>query len=190
MDFNERSFREAGGRFLPWIGAHYEKSRWGRRVLVLGESHYGDCDSETTRHVGAGQAQRCHDRFGFGVAQVLLGDHEAPRTSCSEVWNEIAFYNYLQDALPRPRVYPDEALWKLAAPPLTQVMESLVPQFVLIFGVRLEDRVRKFNPELWERADLCAVHHPSSSRFDRVDAIRQRNTAFKKAGIAAGSPGH
>ena len=187
MEFNERSFLKAGGRFLPWIGAHYEKSRWGRRVFVLGESHHGVCDSEMTRHVGAGQARRCHGQFGFGVARVLLGNHEAPRTSCSEVWHEIIFYNYLQDALPKPRVYPDEALWKQAARPLTQVMESLVPQFVLIFGVRLEDRVRKLNPELWEQVDLCAVPHPSSSRFRYVDAIPQRNTAFEKAGIATES---
>ena len=26
--------------FRPWIGEYYQQSRWGRRVLVLGESHY------------------------------------------------------------------------------------------------------------------------------------------------------
>lgn len=187
MDFNERSFLEAGGRFLPWIGAHYEKSRWDRRIFVLGESHHGVCGSETTRHVGAGHARHCRGKFGWGVPRVLLGNRKAPLTSCSEVWNEIVFYNYLQVALPRPRVDPDEALWKPAAPPFAQVIESLAPQFVLILGVRLEDRVRKLNPDLWERADVCAVHHPSSSRFRYVEAIRQRDTDFEKAGIATES---
>ena len=27
-------------RFRPWIGENYQQSRWGKRVLVLGESHY------------------------------------------------------------------------------------------------------------------------------------------------------
>ena len=26
--------------FRPWIGKNYQQSRWGKRVLVLGESHY------------------------------------------------------------------------------------------------------------------------------------------------------
>ena len=34
--------RRAGVNFLPWVGQHYGRgSRFGVRLLVLGESHYG-----------------------------------------------------------------------------------------------------------------------------------------------------
>lgn len=29
-------------KFQPWVGDHYHSSRYGVRVMVLGESHYGE----------------------------------------------------------------------------------------------------------------------------------------------------
>ena len=38
--------------FRPWVGAEYEKGIGGKRLLVLGESHYSDtADPELTQIV-------------------------------------------------------------------------------------------------------------------------------------------
>lgn len=42
-------FREI--KFLPRVGKHYDHSRWGKRVMVLGESHYCANPSEATANI-------------------------------------------------------------------------------------------------------------------------------------------
>jgi hypothetical protein len=119
--------------FQPWIGNFYRtKNRFGVRVLVLGESHYGD-EADTrptvTTEVVRWLAQDERHAFFTKVSKVLLGLDE--NTSLSneargEVWEHIAFYNYIQGFVSTdPRVRPTADMWERAKEPFLQIVRDL-----------------------------------------------------------------
>jgi hypothetical protein len=46
MHFDDNFLVQHGVFFLPWIGEHYAEGFSGRRLLVLGESHYDEWDGK------------------------------------------------------------------------------------------------------------------------------------------------
>lgn len=131
-----------GIRFLPWIGNKYgENSRFGIGVLVLGEAHYGskrDYTKSLTRDYTGEYIRGCwNHRFWTGIGQVLMGcsqwDFER-----SELWDHIAFYNYLQwFAAEGPRQAPQKKFWNQSEQPFKLVLHILKPKLVLVLGERL-----------------------------------------------------
>lgn len=70
-------------KFQPWVGYHYHSSRYGVRVMVLGESHYGEPEDyapDFTQHVISEHAFQPGLRF-FTIATILLFCYEAQLTS-------------------------------------------------------------------------------------------------------------
>lgn len=89
--------------FDPWIGDRYARNGLhGRRILVLGEAHYGRPEEETagfTRECIDGMAlvSRGH-AFFTKIAKMLLGVVDARPLTLEEkeqVWSSVAFFNYI-----------------------------------------------------------------------------------------------
>jgi hypothetical protein len=157
--------------FCPWVGENYRKPQncFGIRILILGESHYGnedDKDAQFTSDVVQRFTQKGErHRFFTILAKVLLSKNrqvELNATELSAVWNSIAFYNYIQDLLPDPRILPKEKMWTEARKPFFNVLEALEPDLLIVAGSRLKANI----PEVPSHIELCAITHPSSSRFD------------------------
>lgn len=152
--------------FQPWIGDFYRtKNRFGVRVLVLGESHYGD-EADTrptvTTEVVRWLAQDERHAFFTKVSKVLLGLDE--NTSLSneargEVWEHIAFYNYIQGFVSTdPRVRPTADMWERAKEPFLQIVRDLNPHMILVLGIELGSNI----PAIPNGIEICVIQHPST----------------------------
>lgn len=152
--------------FEPWIGSKYTKdNRFGIRVLVLGESHYGD-ESNTrstfTTEVVGWLAKDVRHAFFTKVSKVLLGldgktwlDDEAR----GEVWEHIAFYNFIQGFVSTDsRVRPSAEMWEAAKESFLEVVNKLTPQVVLVLGKELASHLPPMPPGI----ELCCIQHPST----------------------------
>ena len=155
--------------FEPWIGSKYTAdNRFDLRVLVLGESHYGE-ESESgatvTSEVVRQYAQDERHAFFTKVSKVLLGldektwiDDEAR----GEVWEHVAFYNYIQGFVSNEsRVRPSTEMWTAAQDPFLHVLASLKPNVILVLGKELIAHL----PELPAGIEICGIQHPSTG-FD------------------------
>ena len=90
----------SGVVFDPWIGSKYfGENHFGLRVLVLGESHYGDVLESrptVTTEVVRLLAQNERHVFFTKVSKVLLGldgNTWLDNQQRGEIWEHIAFYN-------------------------------------------------------------------------------------------------
>jgi hypothetical protein len=155
--------------FEPWIGNRYESGGLnGIRLLVLGESHYGEPEDE-----GAGftigiirmYAQDRRFRF-FTVTQKLVSGQTGYVTNEQrrEFWEHVAFYNFIQKFPGRePKIRPTEQMWADACDPYLRTIDELKPHLVIALGFDLGRRI----PEVSGSTKCCRVQHPSSFRFDQ-----------------------
>lgn len=172
--------------FDPWIGSKYRsEGLHGVRVLVLGESHYGEAGKERsnfTTDVVRELGQTDRHRFFTNIQKVLLGmgpgwvsDEER-----ANFWEHVAFYNYVQQFVgDTARVRPSNDLWDQGAAPFLMTLEELKPQVLVVLGVALEARL----PSLPESLTVCRLPHPSSFGF----SVAEWRPAVQAA-LAAHSP--
>ena len=183
-----------GVGFPPWIGKHYcTENRFGVRVMVLGESHYGaegtEKPTETegvvqwfTQRAQTGEGERM--RFFTVIANILrgqggwIGDGDL-----AQVFQEIAFYNFVQTFVgDAPRGDPSFRQWVDAQAPLKTVLEALKPNAVLVLGLESWRHILDW-PEDIERA---VIAHPASSRLRYVDAIPEFGKLVERAKARVG----
>lgn len=155
--------------FEPWEGSKYRSGGLeGVRVLILGESHYGDvgtesaaCTIETVKDLG----QERRNRF-FTVTQKLVSginpEEWVPDKTRVEFWESVAFYNYVQ-SFPgdKSRMRPTQEMWANAATPLLKTLQELRPQVMVVLGLELQSHL----PEIPSGIRVCNVPHPSSRGF-------------------------
>lgn len=131
------AIRFANVQFHPWIGAHYQNSPFGLRILVLGESHYGweampeDEASVTRRSLETGRET---GRFWQAIAG-LLAAYKPDGTP--NTWDCVAFYNYVQHIVgDQARVRPEDWMWtsKTTVQAFKQVLAECQPERILVIG--------------------------------------------------------
>lgn len=171
----------SGVVFEPWIGSKYFNSnRFGVRVLILGESHYApDNASPTfTSQIVRDEAQDGRHSFFTKVSKVLLGlgngwiDDETR----SEVWEHVAFYNYIQGLVGKgSRIRPSQEMWANSRRPFLYVLNELKPDVLLVLGKQLANNL----PGTPDSIEVCQIQHPSTgfvySKWNPlfVDAVRR-----------------
>ncbi|MFO1343621.1 MAG: hypothetical protein U1F05_10890 [Burkholderiales bacterium] len=154
-------------RFEPWIGEKYlSEGLSGVRVLALGESHYAEPEFASptfTTEVVRECVYEGRVAYFTKVAKLLRGMGAGvymPNDVLRDTWDRIAFYNYVQQMLPAPRVRPTEAMWKEAQEIFPSVIGQLQPQLIVVMGKHLREW---FVPP--QGIEACFTEHPSSSRF-------------------------
>jgi hypothetical protein len=93
-------------KFHPWVGKQYENSRFGMRVLVLGESHYKyepglggkmkDLPQGFTQEIIRKQGGT---HYFYKKIPPLFAPAELSDEAGKGPWQHLAFYNYIQEAL-------------------------------------------------------------------------------------------
>lgn len=154
-----------GVNFHPFVGKKYYDSRYGARVMVLGESHYGDgIDDENgfTQLVIHEHAFKPGFAFFSKLTNVLRGRTDYPtEEERVEAWEHIAFYNYVQEFVGgSARIAPTPEMWEASYAPFVEVVRELKPDVILVLGYRLWDNVPALPPEY--PVEWCSVIHPSS----------------------------
>lgn len=183
--------------FLPFEGRNYQNQTvFPGRFLILGESHYlrekVDNTPDFTRRildsvVKDHQMTGWKTRFFINLFYVLTGkqNHDVSQIEWEEVWNSIAFYNYLQTArLTQPLMQPTQAEWEDAKLPFQTILSRLQPEFIVIAGYQTSGNATSIKGMLkrdgvrgvWlPTGNGCyafarCIYHPSTPRFEGAKA--------------------
>lgn len=176
--------------FEPWRGNHYEAAPFGKKLLILGESHYPWAGTPIN-HMRLLTQQCVQEQLNGGkpyqfwtnIAATVLG--HLPKPSEKETfWNSVAFYNYIQSSVgDGPRMRPTREQWQAAWAPFTEVLEILKPKVVIALGSALWNNLPKLDgyagpcieksrkEDTWHYTYpggsclVYGIYHPSSGRF-------------------------
>ena len=156
----DKELQGKGVKFLPFVGDQYEdgisfndngelvlgtKENPGKKVLVLGESHYCDEDlsdeelSSFTRDVldcYLNSEERYSWMRTFLMFERALSNAD-PNIDSNSIWNHLIFYNYLQSPLRGPRMAGDSRRYEDATTPFFAILKTYQPDCVIVWGRRL-----------------------------------------------------
>lgn len=166
-------------KFLPWVGEHYEASRYGVRVLVLGESHYGtedDFGPGFTQKVIRNCAFKPGFRFFTMISNLLRGaTGTATEAERRNAWQHVAFYNYIQAFVgDAGRIRPTRTMWKNAEPAFKEVVAELRPDVIIVLGYGIWKHLPEL-PVTWAR-----MKHPCGG-MNNKEAKREFDRAIAEA---------
>lgn len=154
--------------FEPWVGSKYcSEGLSGVRILILGESHYGDIGEERssfTVEVVRTRGQEKRDAFFTKVQKLVAGLAAGDWVSDqqrSEFWEQVAFYNFVQSFCSGPRCRPTAEMWAAAVAPFLETVRELRPQILVVLGRELESHL----PEIPAEVKVCGAQHPSWPGF-------------------------
>jgi hypothetical protein len=129
--------------FRPWIGDNYSAGFCGRRVLVLGESHYQwdqgvDAYEELTNDCIREQIDGEWSKSFWTNIVITFLNRNPTLEDKSEFWHSVVFYNYVQEfAGFGPRISPTSEMWLASEPAFWEVLDLLRPQSIIVLGYRL-----------------------------------------------------
>lgn len=156
----DKELQKAGVKFLPFVGDQYSygisfndngelvlgtEAKPGKKVLVLGESHYCDEDlsdeelSSFTREV-LNCYLKSEERYSwmrtFLKFERALSNADTNIDSKS-IWNHLMFYNYLQCPLRGLRMAGDSRRYEDATTPFFAILKKYKPDYIIVWGRRL-----------------------------------------------------
>lgn len=172
--------------FKPWVGSeYYSGGVYGKKVLVLGESHYGDTPDTIEETIGTIK-EFVYDYWGAPYQQTFLcferalAGREINQNEREQLWNSIMFYNFFQKSTTGPRTAPDMVAQKESEEAFRELLEQYQPDAIIVWGVRLYEllpgwdgtetliqienestRVWKYNI-IGKTIPAMSVHHPSA----------------------------
>lgn len=171
--------------FLPWVGNDYSKAYYGKRVMVLGESHY--CAVEDVRLTMTTDVLRtvfdpAAEFEGYmntftKFARALDGT-DVGRTEQECVWQRVMFYNYVQVPMTYARVSPTTAQFRSSDDAFFTILEQYRPEKIIVWGSRLYNNLPRLGEQgpdvkgcetwIYRLKDGTPVHllpvtHPSAS---------------------------
>lgn len=188
--------------FKPWVGSEYQTGGvYGKKVLVLGESHYGDgadAPDDTTGTV----KEFVYEYWGASYQQTFLcferalAGREINQDEREQLWNSIMFYNFFQKSTTGPRTAPDMTVKQESEDAFHELLEQYQPDAIIVWGQRLYELLPAWDgneTSLKVGDDSCPVwhypikgksipamrvHHPSAPRGKSWEYWYQFHKAF------------
>lgn len=136
-------------KFHPWVGKQYHKGFNGKRLLVLGESHYMEDPSEMTTAMTINVIEDLinplseHEGYKntYTKFERALAGRELSATEKVSVWHSVAFYNYVQSPISGPRMSPTSSDFESSELAFFEVLETLQPEYIIAWGARLYENL-------------------------------------------------
>lgn len=157
-------------KIKPWVGELYKEGFGGLKLLIVGESNYDrnySADNDYSE-ILIDNVQKCvfkeNVKFFTMVANLASQAIDDSLTK-KEIWNRIAFHNYIQAVLDGPKVRPDVTMWEEAQEAFQAVLHSIFPDFVIVLGKELGSYI--YLPDI----EHCIINHPSSGGFSYSDWV-------------------
>ncbi|WP_251619838.1 hypothetical protein [Odoribacter lunatus] len=147
-------------KLKPWVGKNYRQGFQGRKIMVLGESHYADhpCGENFTSEIVADNFLNPQvERKGWmntytKFERAMLG-RELSQEERMEFWDSIMFYNYIQEPLCGPRLKPTREQYIAAQEPFIEILEEFHPDGVIVWSERLYNAL----PQCGQQGDSIIV---------------------------------
>ncbi len=158
--------------FRPWVGAEYEKGIGGKRLLVLGESHYSDtADPELTQIVmkklldyKLGKEEHASWMNTFTVFERSVANRRLSGEESCAFWNSVLFCNFLQEVTteaPRQALAVNDL--QRSADAFFKLLEEHRPEYIIAWGGRLWDKL--LPAERWQWGEEIVVDSLPATRF-------------------------
>lgn len=177
-------------QFKPWIGEHYGASgKFGKRVMILGESHYEWLDGQTltanwTREFIENGIKGKQHKFRSRIEATFLGRPPLSTAEAEEFWHSVAYMNYIPVSVGKgASARPTEEMWAAAVPRFAALIEEHTPRLLVVLGRPLwrrmhfsfemdgrlerhsddpgEHRIWRYRYNNGETMLTCAIKHPS-----------------------------
>lgn len=181
--------------FLPFVGRDYLSGGiFGRRVMVLGESHY--CGEKCADCGVAGKAGDCA-AFTSGVIERYLDPkaerepwmntylkferslvgHETDQAERERIWRSLLFFNYLQVAMDETRKAGTHEQYQQAQKAFYETLDQYRPESVIVWGKRLWNYLP--GDERWRAEEDLVVdgEHVATGSYALDNGQRARVTA-------------
>ena len=148
-------------KFLPWVGKNYNDGLNGRRILVLGESHYCD-ESEATADITNRVMEKYLTKPNGHEAwmntfkkfeRALVGFETTPEDS-EKIWNSVSFYNFIQRPIGDTRIAGTKEDYLKGEKPFFKVLNELQPGYIVVWGSRLYENMPYTN---WTERETVLV---------------------------------
>lgn len=132
-------------QFKPWIGPQYAtQGIEGLRILILGESHYGDegeeyedCTSDVVKEWAIEKRLAFFTKIAKSVLRLPAEEYITDEQKAI-FWNSVAFYNYIQKFVgDEPRQRPSYDMWDPSKNAFIQTIKQIKPQLCVVFGYEL-----------------------------------------------------
>jgi hypothetical protein len=144
----------------------------GPKILILGESHYGEGELEPDSTIKVVRHHR-HEHSFFSKVARLFKDIDPSYSNEEYFWlHRVAFCNYLQEkAGDRPRATPPPELWEPAERAYREVLRELQPALVVAVGARLWKALPKPNDDRRRLQDVSSDAYRSGSYGDGENSV-------------------
>ncbi|MDP4176226.1 MAG: hypothetical protein Q8933_19760 [Bacteroidota bacterium] len=171
--------------FYPWLGKNYnDRGFKGKKILILGESHYGDFSSEESnttidtveRYLGRlTTTSDTHNWKSFftKITKICLDKDEIFKEDKDCFWDSVVYYNYLTESL-KKNCRPTTEQWENSGANFYKVINYYKPDIVLVLGDALWKHMPYKNWNLAEpnlgyyilddgkKIFVSSIYHPSS----------------------------
>lgn len=150
-------------RFKPWKGGNYNEGlRDGRRVLIVGESHYeADGSAEFTRTTIQGLGIEKPYRFFEAIRQTACGLNDAPEPA--DFWHRVAFANAVQEDMPDKTVRPTGEQMKAGMVEMKRTVSELKPDLLLCYSAFAWHQIHALD---WQ--ECVPIHWPAAPKGDAM----------------------
>lgn len=134
-------------RWLPFIGANYHISPY--KILLIGESHYlkpSDPNdlSNNPKFTRLIVKELGIEKMNYGNIKLFNRINILINYANNEaVWNEIAFYNFIQEVMPDNNVRPGKDNYINGWKCLTSVLVSLKPDLCIFIGTEASNTIHQ-----------------------------------------------
>ena len=188
--------------FEPFVGEQYDKGYLGKKILVLGDSHYCG-DDRKAQCVQAGDCLKlpeCHDftsrvlRYFFEYKEGVSGHQMWMNTynrftnvflvekggkvnyeQFMDFWNSIMFYNYVQVPMDGSRKEPTQKEYEDSQDAFFEVLEEYKPDLIDIWGWRLLGKLPKKNKSA---ADFKSLNASNSEHYCYFEVAGKKILAY------------
>jgi hypothetical protein len=188
--------------FYPWAGKNYYNGGFkGKKVLILGESHYGGFTSEESnatidtvnRYLGRQTTTSNTNNwksFFTKIAKICLDKEDISREDKDCFWDSVVFYNYVTECIEKDH-RPTSRQWENSEKNFFKVINFYEPDIILMLGDELWDHTPSKNwssvksnlgyytLDSGKMVHTSSVYHPSSYNCYGTDEYDSKKI-FKK----------
>ncbi|MGV9206036.1 MAG: hypothetical protein ACOC44_18670 [Promethearchaeia archaeon] len=185
-------------QWFPWVGDNYFSLPKGRRLMIVGESHYLDDDSKEKYKASK---EKLNNRYYLRerlIPEVINrnykhweGNHgnmypyfhkmlfKNDKFNASAFYNLISFHTFIQRPMGNNRKRPSKFDIVLGWKVFFNLMDILQPTTCLFIGVNASNFLRKAAKEFHVELDQLKKHEKISSTFPRTSRIKKNESFIK-----------
>jgi len=122
----------------PWIGENYNDGFDGKKILLMGESLYTNCDEEKVIRMVRSFIANGKDKLRRQLARVLVGHTPSSSEERELIYSHVAHNNYIQDYKQTKAIQTlPTGLVESNYPKFRQLLITLQPDVVLLCSKRV-----------------------------------------------------